>query len=325
MTRNPYSFAILGFVLCGLAVGQEDGTRGKLLAARADYEKAVEKSRGGLVAELRKKADAAQKAGDLKTLEAVEGETRAFEVKGALPKSVPTKTYEADVRKARAKLEDAYATAVKEYTKAGQRAQAKAAQQELDEFKKAGASDPAVKGSTPAVGADGWAQLFNGKDLAGWRSGGNPRGVWKVDAGGVLVGTTPTPATYLLTAKTDYKNFHVRVTTMMSEGLNSGVNFGDYRVFIAGTAAGETGKTGDLYKGADLLVDAPEVRVKPGEWFTQEVIVRGKQISVLVNGKSVLKYEEKAGPLPPAPLALMCRGESTVRFKKVEVKELPDE
>ena len=135
MYRKPYLLAVVGLYFCCLATGQEDAVEVKLSTARSDYQKAVEKLRGSLSGELRKKAEAAQKAGDLKGLEAVEAEVKAFEDKGVLPKSVPTKSYDAGLRLAKAKLEDAYSAAVKEYTKAGQRAQAKAVQLELDDFK----------------------------------------------------------------------------------------------------------------------------------------------------------------------------------------------
>jgi hypothetical protein len=88
-----------------------------------------------LVGELTKKAEIAQKAGNLKALDKVEDEIKAFEDRGELPKSVSTMVYTNEMRRIRAKLVDAYAEAVKEYTKAGKRAEARAAQMNLDELK----------------------------------------------------------------------------------------------------------------------------------------------------------------------------------------------
>ena len=56
-------------------------------------------------------------------MEKIEAETKAFEDQGEPPKSVSTKGYESDLRKAKIKLEAAYATAVKEFTQAGKRAE----------------------------------------------------------------------------------------------------------------------------------------------------------------------------------------------------------
>jgi hypothetical protein len=138
MFRPMVLVAVCGALVAGILRADEDATEKKLQAAKSEFDKTAEKARMALIDELKKKAEATQKAGDLKSLEKVEAEIKALEESGALPKSVPTKTYESDLRKAKAKLEDAYSVAVSAYTKAGQRAQAKATQQELEEFKKGG-------------------------------------------------------------------------------------------------------------------------------------------------------------------------------------------
>jgi hypothetical protein len=121
-----------------LSAADEDPVGKKLAAAKEEYEKATEKARAGLLADLKKKEDAAQKAGDLKTLEKVQAEAKAFEDSSELPKSVPTRIYEGQMRTAKARLEVAYGVAIKQYTKDGKLSVAKAIQQELDEFKKGG-------------------------------------------------------------------------------------------------------------------------------------------------------------------------------------------
>ena len=132
----------------GYAYADEDPIDQKLTAAKVEFEKATEKARATLLADLQKAAGVAQKAGDLKKLEVLEAETKAFEEKAELPKAVPTQAFTAELRKARAKLEDALAVAVRDYTKDGKRTQAKATQQELDEFKKITAALIASKDDT---------------------------------------------------------------------------------------------------------------------------------------------------------------------------------
>jgi hypothetical protein len=61
-----------------MASAAEDVVEKKLVAAKGEYEKAAVKARAGLAADLKKKADAAQKAGDLAALEKVETEIKAF-------------------------------------------------------------------------------------------------------------------------------------------------------------------------------------------------------------------------------------------------------
>lgn len=126
-------------LLYGMDVAADNGTVEKKLAvAKEQYDTAVEKARAKLLADLKKKEGAAQKAGDLKTLERVQAEAKAFEESGELPKTVPAKGYESQLRIAQARLEDEYESAVKQYTKDGKVALAKAVQQELDEFKRCG-------------------------------------------------------------------------------------------------------------------------------------------------------------------------------------------
>lgn len=140
------SMVFAAIVGSSLALAEEDSIGQKLTVAKDDFEKAAERARSELIADLKIKADAAQKAGDLKALEMLQAELKAFEGSGQLPKSVPVKSYESQLRTARAKLEMAYELAVKLYTKDGEIALAKVAQRELDEFKKAGS----VGASTPA-------------------------------------------------------------------------------------------------------------------------------------------------------------------------------
>lgn len=116
----------------------EDVVESKLMAAKDDYETAMSKARAGLLADLKKKAEAAQKSGDLKVLEAVQAEAKAFEEAGELPKSVPSRSYESQIRVARARMEDSYSVAVKQYTKDGSISLAKVIQAELDDFKRNG-------------------------------------------------------------------------------------------------------------------------------------------------------------------------------------------
>src|SRR5262245_55551395 len=97
----------------------------------------------------------------------------------------------------------------------------------------------------------GWVQLFNGKDLTGWKIRPEPNKrdiveVIKKEQGGKLVGydgklkdgqTVPLwrvedgvligsgPASHLFSDRDNYQNFHYRVEAMINEGGNSGQYF----------------------------------------------------------------------------------------------------
>lgn len=136
MTRSATVLAMCAVLVGGVAWADEDAIGAKLAVAKTEYEKSLGKARDGLLADLKKKADVAQKAGDLKALEKIEDEVKAFEDKGTLPKLVSTRDFTDATRVARARLITAYMEAVKEYTKAGMVPLAKAAQATLEDLKK---------------------------------------------------------------------------------------------------------------------------------------------------------------------------------------------
>lgn len=146
--------AVCVVLVCGGGqAADEDLVEKKLIVAKEELDKVTEKARAGLLADLKKKQDVAQKAGDLKSLVKVQNEAKAFEEGGELPKSVPVKGYEEQLRIARARLEEAYRDTVKEYTKAGKIAIAKAIQQQLDEFQRGGSKRPGKAARDKTVAA----------------------------------------------------------------------------------------------------------------------------------------------------------------------------
>lgn len=176
--------------------------------------------------------------------------------------------------------------------------------------------------------------LFNGKDLTGWKMSGGPDHRWKV-VNGVIVSDGPTTWSRLDTTRADFANFILRVETKLAEGSDATVAFrlkqteDDLRFYatsIPGSAATGT-RTGDLERWTagrkSSLAKASEViPIRPGEWFTQEVIADGDTVTVLVQGKEAVKYKDPDRTLSVGAIALFCRGKSTVMFRKVEIKEL---
>ena len=75
-----------------------------------------------------------------------------------------------------------------------------------------------------AYAQDGWTNLFNGKDLTGWKQLNGEAKYEVVD--GVIVGTTVanTPNSFLCTEK-DYTDFIFEVDLLVEENMNSGIQF----------------------------------------------------------------------------------------------------
>jgi hypothetical protein len=145
---------------------------------------------------------------------------------------------------------------------------------------------------------DGWIQLFNGKDLTGWKTHPKTPGHWEVKDG-AIVGSGQ-KVSHLFTERDDFENFHVRVEAKVSDKGNSGLFFrtkfgpgypNGYEAQIDSTHKDPI-RTGSLYPSGRIKLsraDREKVIVreqlhKPDEWFTEEVIAKGNHIIIKVNG-----------------------------------------
>jgi Domain of Unknown Function (DUF1080) len=208
---------------------------------------------------------------------------------------------------------------------------------------------------------EGWIQLFNGKDFTGWKIHPNPSGrmkseavekdgkvvafigkdgaktipLWRVEDGMIVGGG---PASHIFTERGDYENFHYRVEAMINDHGNSGQYFRTafgpgfpqgYETQINATH-GDPVKTGSIYPASADLRAIKEIQVlntaphKPNEWFTQEVIAVGPHITVLVNGKKTVDWNDPKWRYKKGHFALQGHDPGSImKFRKVEVKELP--
>jgi hypothetical protein len=179
---------------------------------------------------------------------------------------------------------------------------------------------------------DGWVQLFNGKDLTGWKMYPKPGGgisdltekkvdgkvvafegtvkgkkipLWRVEDGMIIGGG---PSTHLFTDRGDYTDFQFRVEAKINDHGNSGQYFRTafgpgfptgYEAQINATHADPI-RTGSLYpdsrtplkKYKDKITVMNTAPHKPDEWFTQEVTAIGNHIVIKVNGKTTVDFED---------------------------------
>lgn len=70
--------------------------------------------------------------------------------------------------------------------------------------------------------SEGWVQLFNGKDLTGWKLHPDQSGQWEV-RDSILIGSAR--QSYLFSQRGDYGNFHLRAEAKVNLGGDSGVLF----------------------------------------------------------------------------------------------------
>jgi hypothetical protein len=161
--------------------------------------------------------------------------------------------------------------------------------------------------STTADG--GWIQLFDGKDLKGWRGYKKPDAAstrWKVENGLLTIPQTGAGDTHgqqdLITDAT-YEQFDLRWEWKISQGGNSGVKY--FILEDEPSAIGHEYQMIDDERHPDAKIGphrqtaafydvfpAHDRPMKPaGEWNTSEVIVKGKHVTHILNGKTVLEYD----------------------------------
>ena len=151
------------------------------------------------------------------------------------------------------------------------------------------------------------AELFNGKDLAGWVSvadndatGGYAAAepTWSVVDGAIR--TTGTPFGYLRTKRADFGDFKLKLQYRwwrMTERPNSGV-------FVR--LAAETGTF------------IPSAEKAFGEWNTLEIEAKGDELVSRLNGVEMNRV--KGVKTPKGAIALQSEG-GAIEFRSVSVEE----
>jgi hypothetical protein len=172
---------------------------------------------------------------------------------------------------------------------------------------------------------DKWTQLFNGKNLDGWKTHPADKARWSVKDG-MLVGEGP--AGHLFSERDDYENFVYRIEAKISDKGNSGQYFRATfaKAFPPGYEAqinsthGDPVRTGSLYN----FVKITDMLVPPDVWFSQEVTAVGNHIIIKVNDKVTVNYIDAKNTHMKGHFAIQQHNEgSVVTIKKIEVIELP--
>ncbi len=199
---------------------------------------------------------------------------------------------------------------------------------------------------------EGWIQIFNGRDLGGWKANVSPEAYSVVEGVLVVHDTSPTIRShffYVGDGKQEFvrfKNFELKVISRGGEHSNSGIFFHTdfserdsakhlakgYEVQLNNTDTDKR-KTGSLYQ----IVDLDKSPVDDTKWFEMHIVVRGKQIQVNIDGKKVVDYLEPEHPERPESrkfrildpngggIAIQAHdANSTWYFKEIKIRKLPD-
>lgn len=197
---------------------------------------------------------------------------------------------------------------------------------------------PTTAVADDATKADGFVQLFNGKDLTGWKPHPADTGTkWEVVDGAITA--TGKSAGHLFSDRGDYTDFVYRMEAKINDVGNSGQYF--RAKFEKGFPPGYEAqinfghrdpiKTGSLYPAFNrrlrgeqrdklLVKKAPHAAE---EWFTQEVTAVGNHITIKVNGQQTVDFVDDSNAFTKGHFAIQYHDPTCkIRVRKVEVKEL---
>jgi hypothetical protein len=195
------------------------------------------------------------------------------------------------------------------------------------------AAGPAVVRADEA----GFESLFDGTTLSGWKASENVDS-WKVVDGAIVCHGPRSHLFYVgpdATQPADFANFHFKAEVMTRPGANAGIFFHTafqdegwpqvgYEMQVNNSQKDPV-RTGSIYNVVKNFVPPAE----DDTWFTQELIVQGKRITVIVEGKTLFEFVEPEGvtgtrKLSHGTFALQAHDPgSEVHFRNLRVKRLP--
>ena len=171
--------------------------------------------------------------------------------------------------------------------------------------------------------------LFNGRDLAGWRVTVPDRSLdeWKVDGSALKNGAGKAPD---IASDRKFWNFDLHLEFRVAHHSNSGVGLrGRYEVQIYGDRGEPPSKhsNGALYS---RIAPAVNATLPPEAWQTFDIRFIGRQVTVKLNGKTLIAKRDVEGytamatdPNEDQPGPIMLQGDhGPVEFRKVTVTPL---
>jgi hypothetical protein len=194
----------------------------------------------------------------------------------------------------------------------------------------------ALRAAEPAPDRDGWYDLFDGKSLDDWKAAEDPK-AFKVEDGLIVAG--PSKLTHLYytgpVLKANFKNFELKAEVKTRPKGNSGIFFHTeyqakgipakgFEFQINNTGSDKKYRTGAIYPTKPL----DKVLVRDDEWFECQLLVKGSQVVLKVNGDTThdveLPVNAKSGlSLSSGTFAIQSHDPgSVVHFRRIRVRPL---
>ncbi len=172
-------------------------------------------------------------------------------------------------------------------------------------------------------------ELFNGRDLTGWRVTVPNRTIdeWKIDGGAMKNGVGKAPD---IASEQKFWNFDLHIEFRVGHHSNSGIGLrGRYEVQIYGDQGEAPSKhsNGALYS---RIAPAVNATLAPDAWQSFDIRFIGREVTVVLNGKKLIGKKDVEGytamatdPNEDQPGPLMLQGDhGPVEFRKVTVTPL---
>lgn len=142
-------------------------------------------------------------------------------------------------------------------------------------------------------------QLFNGRDLRGWqlRSSKNP-GCWSVEDGAL----TNSKGCVDIVSEAKFMDFRLKLEFRMAEPAVNGGQRSNSGVYLRGRyevqIQDDFGKPAESHGAGGLygfLTPTSNAIRQAGEWQTYEITLIGRQLTVVLNGKTIIDRQEIPG------------------------------
>lgn len=184
---------------------------------------------------------------------------------------------------------------------------------------------------------EGFVQLFDGKTFNGWKINERPES-WAIEDGAFVAKGDRSHLFYVGDDK-PFVNFELRVDVKTEPHSNGGIYFHTkfqpegwpkygFEAQVNNSYDKDPQKTGSLY----AVKPVTEKNVDDNVWYTETIIVKGKNVKIKINDKTVVDYDEpadkKAGEdftrkIDQGTFALQAHDPgSRVHFKNIRVKRL---
>jgi hypothetical protein len=197
----------------------------------------------------------------------------------------------------------------------------------------------------PQAGEEGFVALFDGRSLEGWQGG---KDGYEVKEGAIV--SKPRGSGNLYT-NNEYGDFHLKFEFKLTSGANNGIGIrqplgpaGDPAYVgieiqvLDDTSEKYQGKIKDYQHHGSVygVVAAKQGHLKPvGEWNSEEIIAKGKRITVILNGETIVDADVEKANTPKTidgrehpglardkGYICFCGHGAEVHFRNLRIKEL---